>query len=502
MAHRDRSLLKTQGLRRLGALGSLALVVGCAPVASLEPDAGPAPVTCDAEDEPEELWRVEESLVIFSSPRATDLDGDGVKDVVLGRGGDNADTGGAMALSGDDGARVWKRPSPRPLVGSATLMELDGEGGVDVLLGGRDASLYALRGEDGDTLWSWENDAARLDEGWLNFYTGQPLADLDEDGVRDVLISNGGYGAAPAGAPRPPGHLAVLSGKTGAVLAFMETPDQAETYMSPLVYDHPDGRYVLLGTGGETLPGGLWRISLEDVLAERAEAAELLVAQSEKGVIAPPSLTDLTGDGILDIVVATHQGYIAALDGDSGDELWRLDREGRETYVTPGLGYLNDDDVPDVFAQLSVGVWPSYTGAEHIAIDGATGDVLWEDSFGSFVSSGPLLADLDEDGIDEVFFGVNTSGAQGTRYDLYLFRPTAARAELLLGEIGSLSLAAPLIDDLDGDGCYDLVVSAGTGRDGPMESSVTLRYRLHGVASRPPSWGAYLGTSYDGKLER
>lgn len=62
------------------------------------------------------------------------------------------------------------------------------------------------------------------------------------------------------------GRLLILSGKTGEVLQWVETPDGKESYYSPQILTGSDGAdYVLFGTGGETHGGGLYVITLSDL---------------------------------------------------------------------------------------------------------------------------------------------------------------------------------------------------------------------------------------------
>ena len=47
------------------------------------------------------------------------------------------------------------------------------------------------------------------------------------------------------------GRLLIFSGKTGEVLRWVRTPDERETYFSPVIYTKKDStELVLFGTGG------------------------------------------------------------------------------------------------------------------------------------------------------------------------------------------------------------------------------------------------------------
>ena len=88
--------------------------------------------------------------------------------------------------------------------------------------------------------------------------------------------------ATPSTTHRPFARLLVVSGRTGRVLQANVVPDWKESYYSPQVYivqqstagsssaggsDSVSHKYVLFGTGGETVPGSLYRVKLDDVLA-------------------------------------------------------------------------------------------------------------------------------------------------------------------------------------------------------------------------------------------
>lgn len=78
----------------------------------------------------------------------------------------------------------------------------------------------------------------------------------------------------------------IFSGKTGEVLTWVRTPDEGETYFSPVIYTKKDGiELVLFGTGGETHPGGLWVVSLLDLFNGLIERAKLIYKDDFKGTV-------------------------------------------------------------------------------------------------------------------------------------------------------------------------------------------------------------------------
>lgn len=73
-----------------------------------------------------------------SSPRAVDLNGDAVLDIVMGAGENEYQKSefGVLALNGQSGALLWKHPCVDQVYGSAVFEDINGDGTPDVFMGG------------------------------------------------------------------------------------------------------------------------------------------------------------------------------------------------------------------------------------------------------------------------------------------------------------------------------------------------------------------------------
>ena len=286
--------------------------------------------TCPNEQTPSPLefetnWIATGSNRMMSSPHVVELTGDGILDIVVGTGIEEEVTGSIIALDGSNGTLLWEISASGEMFASAQFAHLDGDETLDVILGGRNHQLLAVSGSNGTLIWTF-NSSNDEREQWYQFFTGQFVDDQNQDGVLDWLTSNGGNPMAAPGSSRENGYLMIISGATGEILAVADTPDGRETYMSPLIYHpHPEMELeVLFGTGGETWDGGLWTTSISEIMAGDITEANRIVnpiPNVAKGVLAPPSIADMTLDGIQDIVVSTFDGRLVVIDGRNYTEI-------------------------------------------------------------------------------------------------------------------------------------------------------------------------------------
>ncbi|MFZ8832975.1 MAG: FG-GAP-like repeat-containing protein [Candidatus Caldipriscus sp.] len=127
-----------------------------------------------------------------------DLDNDGQLEVVVVYFG-----GGVIALR-HNGSLYWQRAFTCTggwKLNSPTIADLNGDGIREILVGCYDESIvYALRGTDGSTIWSYSNAKT----GSQN--SSRKIGDIDGDGALEVVLTS--YDVP---------HLIVLDGATGTV---------------------------------------------------------------------------------------------------------------------------------------------------------------------------------------------------------------------------------------------------------------------------------------------
>jgi outer membrane protein assembly factor BamB len=446
----------------------------------------------------------------FSSPRVSDFNGDGVGDIVFGAGREEFHQcdSAIIALDGMTGKMLWHVPSIDNIFASAALKDINGDRVDDIVIGGRSAELFALNGKTGSVLWQFDKKQGK--QKWFNFYNAQFIKDQNDDGMEDILISNGGNVLAAPSDPkeRRPGTLAVISGRNGKLLAHASMPDKKETYMSVSALPINGGKdyQIIFGSGGETLGGHLYLTNLSDIFKGDLSRAIVLDSSANKGYIAPAVWIDITGDAIPDIVANAVAGKLLAFDGKTHAPIWSVKVPNSEAYSSIAPGHFTGDSTADFFVSYAIGIWPKLEWSKQVMVDGASGKIAYLDSLGFYQTSTPVVIDLDGNGRDESLLSVNIyvydEKNERALYNVIMSLDFATKEanQFTEPEKGSNISTTPWIGDLDHDGLLDIIYFHETNTkksytfDGMRVSRVATKIPIHTRIK----WGAYMGSGNDG----
>ncbi len=457
------------------------------------------------------------TLGTSSSIKCTDLNDDGILDIVLGAGVNElvASDSCVVALNGKNGKVLWANAGVDQMVGTAVFMDINQDQTDDVVIGGRSAQLKAINGKNGKTLWNFKVTNHNRDaKGFMrfNFYNPQIIPDQNQDGIQELLVSNGGNLLAmqPDGSDRFPGVLAIIDGSNGEILAADVMPDKKESYMSPLIwnFDNEGDADILFGSGGELVGGHLYKTRLKDLLNNDISKALVLLEEQGHGFIAPPTLADVNEDGKKDFIVNWHGGACFAIDGNSHEILWTVKIPDSELNCSPTPGDVNHDGIPDFFSQFSKGVWPKNTASVQVLIDGKTGSILHQESDGCAGFATALSYDLNNDGASEFIYSVNDFNCTGIhlaniKHRLMVFDFANQSKKILAPEIKAKNVSStPWIGDLDGDKELELIycIQANFSQIYSYFGIQISRMQLDTKLNDHASWTSYMGSESTGSF--
>jgi hypothetical protein len=449
-----------------------------------------------------------------SSPRVTDLNGDGTMDIIIGAGREEFKKcdSAIIALDGKTGELIWKRPAIDQIFGSAGLKDITGDGVLDIFISGRSSEFQAINGKTGQLIWKFDDPDLKKKwnkRTWFNFYNPQFIPDQNNDGVEDILISNGGnVMKKPYDPDRPVGFLVVMDAMTGKVISKAPMPDGRETYMSVAAIRSVDGKDmdVIYGSGGETLGGHLYVTRLSDIMKGDISHSVVLDSSTNRGFIGPPVWIDITMDKVPDILANSVDGRLLAFDGVTHNKIWQVYMPNTEVYSSIAPGYFNKDSVPDFFVSYGQGKWPALEWCKQFMVNGATGKVEYVDSLGFYQTSTPVVADFNQDGVDDGLLVVDyvETDALYERFfhNMLMVVDFTKNEETNIGKSsnGHNLSTTPWVGDLDGDGFLDIIYSHGTN----LRHTYTFDgMRIERIDTRIPvkkeiKWGAYMGSHYDG----
>ena len=413
---------------------------------------------------------------IVGSPSVGDLDGDGTLEIVVPTlsGAVHVWQADGSVRPGfpvfmdydrcDPGARSDDVRTDCGIFGTPALADLDGDGGLDIIVGAMDQHLYA-----------WDGDGALL-TGFPTFVQAGPdLPDVQEQIAR--IVSSPAVGDLDGD-----GDLEIVLG-TGQTAG-----SDFAGYGLLYALDHE----------GELLDG--FPIA---IFAGFAGALPYI----GEGVVISPALADLDGNGDLEIVASAiaDPGTIYNHDGtDYAGFSPTISSYGSGTNVdepsallmaaNASIGDLDQDGTPDVFVGgsgigygLNIVAWTRRFEHQHLLL-GYRGTPDGQDlqPFSGFPRAvediqffaSPALADLTGDGVMEI---VNGTG--------YVTRAFSETGEEPAGPwfTGGWQMAAPAVGDVDGDGFLDLVATTREGwifawsTDGPANGLIEWPQFRHDV---------------------
>ncbi len=476
---------------------TLLLLVGCGgsgssttPTTPDVPTPTPPPVDTSAYTVPTgELvkWAVPVDAAGFEgSATFCDLDNDGkLEGIVPVAVVDGPELSFLAVIEGDSGEVRWQSAPGDASYAYPLCVDVNDDGVLDILTGGRTKDLVALNGVSGEPIWHFNTvnpDAALLG----NTYS----AAAETATPSTVFFTSGGGG----GIERLVGKLFAID-LSGQIIASWIEPAMREVYTTPALYRAPSGElYLAIASGGETLPGSIFVLTFDETDKTFSVVSEVPSTCQIAGWVASPVFADITNDGIPEVINSDYCGATIAMSLE-GEVKWQANSDQLYATSNPAMADLNGDgtlDVINAFASLNWSLPDTYDLAvsQVIAINGLNGEIMWKHDFNTLISSSLVVADYNGDQTADVFT-INIDGLFGTLNESSLVVLDGTDGSTALTNNMSFSSGTPALGDLNGNGVLDILyaeTSALTATNGgivliefpgvmPPESNTTNSFR-------------------------
>jgi len=233
-----------------------------------------------------------------SPPSIGDVDNDGKPEILHGE-----FNGAVICINGEDGSVAWEKliDASASIQTSAAILDVDGNGQLDFVVANWSFTgsnhIWAFRGDDRQEIW-------RNDLPGDVIYHGCSFGDIDGDSKPELAFGCYDY------------NIYVLNAEDGS--------KKWQFYMGN--YNYVGGPVIMGDVDNddqyELLAAGWYK--MKAIRSTGSEAWNYNIpdyASCFRGT----ALSDIDGDGILEMVFGTSEGKVVALEGESGIKKWILD---------------------------------------------------------------------------------------------------------------------------------------------------------------------------------
>jgi len=370
------------------------------------------------------LWSFNATGPVESSPAISDINGDGLRDIVFG-----SDDKKVYAID-YEGRLLWRRATGGMVKAAPSIDDVNRDGRKDVVVGSDDGSVYAID-QRGNVFWSYQ--------------TGGPVRSspviADVDGIPGMEVFFGSMD----------GNIYCLDGITGRLKWAYETADAIES--SPTLYDiDGDGKKeIIIGSDDNIVyvlknpPYKVWMYQTNGDVSATAniDRSGRIIVGSGDGSVYRLGIRSLGVDETRRI--RTEAGWAEQTISISGlTEDWRYNASGPvRSSAASGL-------------VMDMSTYGTVFGSDDRNLYYINADGLRNASYtlSKGIESSPALADLNGDNVTEVIFGSDDGS-------LYIINFPGVRAYSY--QTGGAVKSSPAVADLTGDGSLEVIVGSYDG---------------------------------------
>ncbi|XP_055466709.1 protein FAM234B [Psammomys obesus] len=429
-----------------------------------------------------------------------DVNRDGLRDVLLSfvttrngteGGGGSQPAADLVCLSGMNGSTLWSSPLPEEAQDVTCLDLMPGSMAKTIcLVTGTRKLLSAFNATSGKVIWT-------LNPNYLSNGTlAAPvvvLPDLDEDGVRDLVV-------LAIGELQPDLCFLLVSGRTGSPVGRPVKYNivGVGNLIGPQVYITASGAvYILFGFGN------IQAVALRDIFVQAqnrdSSPPSLQIEEPEwekRRSVNLSELIDVYSDGVellqlvkapdsngSSLLITTRQGLVL-LRGQDLTPHWKLSLQGLRSQPTPG--YFTDDQTLDFLLQTQDGVGMK----KMMVVDGGSGSIVWSHSIPCHMKEIPTTSAITSDQKSVFLFwaealttaSLSSDESPGAEplglYHLYLLHPAFPSILLDLSNTTGIVTASEVgINDIWKDAFY-VTRTTGMSPEGHPTSLVVSKLSL------------------------
>lgn len=374
-----------------------------------------------------------------------------------------------MVVDGVSGAINWQSTKGMASYAYPLCKDVNADGILDILTGGRTQDIVALSGINGQQIWSFAENNPNLHLG--NTYA--PVTETENSSI--FFFSTGGGGSD----ERIPGKIFSVD-FSGTLVSEWHEPENKEIYTSPAIYRSPNGLiYIAIGSGGENISGSIFILNYDENEKVFTLVASLPSSCENAGWISSPVFADVSGDGIAEIIATDYCSTANAFSLD-GELHWSVTSELKYSTSNPAMADLNEDsnlDVIVVFSGLNWSIPGTYSQeiSQVLAIDGLTGVILWQRSLNKVISSSPVSADFNDDNVEDIFLiGITGVFNGGGLSELKIL--SGKNGELLFSNQMASSSSTPALGDINANGLLDILYTESPAFNASIGGVILLEF--------------------------
>lgn len=371
-----------------------------------------------------------------------DIDGNGTKEIVIAY-------NKQVRVIDHTGAQLPGWPQTIDPQNSGTLIQispaigdLDGDGSLEIVAANDQSKMFIWSANG--TLWpGWPKSIA-------GFGANIAIDDLTGDGQKEIIVANqGSVRVFDKNGVMLPGWPVFTGGGSTSAPAIGDVDGDGQKEIVVAQLRGPTNLYMIKANG-VVMPG--WPRAINPQLPSNIQSTSY------------PTLGDLDGDGKMECVIGSTDGFVYAFRAD-GSYVAGWPQATKPVRVnTPVIGDIDGDGLPEVVAGnekiLEFGENENYLYAWH-----ADGAILpnWPVKYDrpvthtSFGYGAPTLADLDQDGRADIIVSSDTMSGSWTALNAYKSDgskvPGFPKPTLFTGAFSTNTAA---VADLDGDGLMEL----------------------------------------------